>query len=195
MKGKRREWLKSIEYNKKCKVFLLPMLNGASLYHINDKVNYLIDVSLIQMGFPQIVLSFDNVDDVPLREDIFRLSMIPEYVDSEYGDDNKEVNMFFDVPKQYKKDFEFFTQGMYSKFSDGYKEALIRVHGSTRNTGVNPRTELPLVNLYDVVYPTDELKKLMAKQLSTPNLILNWKEINEVLAPPNIELEEFNLLE
>jgi hypothetical protein len=193
--GKRKEWLNKIDYKKKCKMFLLPMLN-TSLYHNNvDGVNYLIDVSLVQMGFPQMVVTFDNVDYIPLKEDIHRLSMSSEYVDSEYGDDEKEVNMFFDVPKIYKKDFELFTQGLYSQFSVGYKELLERVHGSKRNNGISPETSLPNVNIYDVIYPTDDLKKLMAKQLSTANHHVDWKNINEVLDPPKIELEEFKLVE
>ena len=35
----------------------------------------------------------------------------------------------------------------------------------------------------------------MAKCLSTTNHIVDWKEIKEVLDPPNIELEEFKLIE
>lgn len=192
MNGKRKEWLNKIDYKKKCKIFLLPMLH-TSLYHNNNA--YLIDVSLIQMGFPQIVLSFDNVDDIPLKEDIHRLSMVSEYVDSEYGDEDKEINMFFDVPIIYKKDLELFTQGLYSQFSEKYKELLILKHGTKKGSGVSPITLLPNVEIYDVIYPTDDLKKLMAKQLSTPNHQINWRNINEVLDPPKIELEEFKLIE
>ncbi len=192
--SKRRLWLKNIDYIKKSKRFLIPMLNTA-LYHKTKDLDYLIDVSFIQMGFPQIVVVFDNVDYIPLKEDVHRLSMSPCYVDMEYGDEEKELIMFFDVPKEFKKDFELYVQGHYSQFSEQYKSLLVKSYGSAREKGISPKTELPNVNIYDAIYPTDDLKKLMAKQLSTPNYIIDWKNINEVLDPPNIEYEEFKLIE
>ena len=194
--SRRRNWLKSIDYIKKSKVFLLPMLE-VSLYHQggNDGVNHIIDVSFVQMGFPQIVIVFDNIDYIPLKEDTHRLAMCSHYVDSEYGDDNREIAMFFDVPKEYKKDFELFVQGKYSQFSDKYKALLVKSYGVKREEGLSPKTLLPNVNIYDAIHPTDELKKLMAKQLSTSNHRIDWRDIKEVLDPPNIELEEYKLIE
>lgn len=189
MNSSRRKWLKNIDYIKKSKAFLFPMLE-TSLMHQNDNVNYLIDVSFMHVGFPQIVLIFDNVDDVCLQEDIHRLSMKHCYVDSEYADDDKEVCMFFDVPKEFKKDFELFTRGKYSKFSDKYKTLLCNIYGTKREKGISPKTGLPNVNIFDVIYPTNELRKLMGKQLN-----VNWKLIDEVLDPPNIELEQFKTIE
>lgn len=190
--SKRREWLKGVK--KKSKAFLFPMLQ-TSLIHQNKDINYLIDVSFIQIGFPQIVLVFDNIDYIPLKEDIHRLSMHHCYIDVEYGDDDKEVCMFFDVPVEFKKDFELFTQGRYSQFSDKYKKVLTNIYTTKRDSGVSPSTMLPNVSMYDVLYPTNDLKKLMAKQLSTNNHIVDWTMINEVLDPPNIELEEFKTIE
>lgn len=193
--SKRREWLKGVS-KKKSKSFLLPMLE-TSLIHINkDKdINYLIDVSFIQIGFPQIVLIFDNVDYVPLKEDIHRLSMKSSYIGAEYDDEEKEVCMFFDVPTEFKKDFELFTHGKYSQFSEKYKKVLTNIYTTKRDNGVSPSTMLPNVSMYDVLYPTNDLRKLMAKQLSTDNHIVDWTMINEILDPPNIELEEFKTIE
>ena len=138
LQGKRREWLKNIKYLKKSGIFLLPMLQ-TPIY----SEGWLIDVGFVQMGFPQIVISFDNVDDVPLKEDVHRLSMNYCYVDSEYGDEDKELHMFFDVPKEFKKDFELFTQGKYSEFSDRYKKILVDKYGNTRERGLSPKSLLP----------------------------------------------------
>lgn len=162
----------------------------SSLTHQNDNTNYLIDVSFVQIGFPQLVLIFDNIDYTPLKEDIHRLSMKHCYVDSEYADDDKEICMFFDIPKEYKKDFELFTRGRYSEFSDKYKNVLCNIYGTKREKGISAKTGLPNVNMFDVIYPTDELRKLMGKQLN-----VNWRLIKEVLDPPNIELEEFKTIE
>lgn len=190
----RKEWLEKNNNISKSKVFLFPMLQ-IPLYHVNDKINYLLDVTFVQMGFPQIVLTFNNIDDIPLKEDLYRLSVHHCYVDSEYGDEDKELNMFFDVPREFKKDFELFTQGCYSKFSDEFKHLLVKYHGTARNKGISPKTGLPNVNIYDVIHPTDELKKLMAKQLSTDNAVIDWKMITEVLDPPNIDVESFKTIE
>lgn len=192
--SRRREWIKGIDYIKKSEIFLLPMLN-TSLYHQNKDINYLIDICFLQMGFPQIVVIFDNIDYIPLKEDVHRLSMCLEYVDSEYNDDDKELCMFFDVPKEYKKDFELFTQGMYSQFTEKYKQLLVKKYGNTREKGLTLRTLLPNIGVYDAIYPLDDTKKLIAKCLSTSNHRVDWKEIKEVLDPPNIELEEFKLIE
>ncbi len=192
--SKRREYLKRFDYIKKSGIFLFPMLQTA-LYHQNDKINYLIDVGFVQMGFPQIVVIFDNIDYIPLKEDVHRLSMCPFYVDSEYGDEDKELCMFFDVPKEYKKDFELFTKGLYSQFSEEYKKLLVKKYGDTRERGLTHRTLLPNIGVYDAIYPLDDTKKLMARCLSTSNHVVNWSEIKEVLDPPNIELEEFKLID
>ncbi len=198
--SRRREYLKNIDYIKKSKAFLFPMLNTA-IYHqkTNTKgefiLNHLIDVGFIQMGFPQIVVIFDNVDYIPLKEDVHRLSMSYCYVGSEYGDEDREVCMFFDIPKEFRKDFELFTQGKYSEFSSGYKDLLVKTYGSRRDEGVSPKTGLPNINIYNAIYPTEALRKLLAKQLSTDNAKVDWNEIDEVLSPPNIELEEFKTIE
>lgn len=194
MTSRRREWVNKLNYKRKSKPFLLPMLK-TRLYHQNKTVDYLISVNFVQLGFPQIVLVFDNVDYVPLKEDIHRLSMHHCYIDVEYGDEDKEVIMFFDIPKEYKKDFELFKKGAYSKFSDEYKKLLVGTYGNVREKGISPKTGLPNINIYDAIYPTDDLRKLIAKQLSTNTGVVDWKLIDEVLDPPIIELEEFKTIE
>ncbi len=182
---KKKEKKNGSNYINKSKIFLLPMLN-CKLYHINEKINYLIDVNFAQMGFPQIILIFDNIDYEPLKEDAHRLSMIPEYVAAEFADDNKEIIMYFDIPLKYRKDFELFVKGAYSEFSEEYKKLLVEKYGNTRLTGFSETTELPNVGVYDVIYPLKETKKQFAKILMVkPELI------KEVLDPPNLEEEEF----
>jgi hypothetical protein len=115
--------------------------------------------------------------------------MLTEYVDAEYGDDGKEISMFFDVPVKYKKDFELFVTGSYSKFSLPYKDLLVKTYGQGRESGI-ALNGLPKVSIYDAIFPLKETKKLLAQQLN-----VDVKEINEVLDPPNLEKEEYKLIE
>ena len=186
--SKRRATKIGSDYINKSKFFLLPMLD-TSIYHICDKVNYLIDVNFLQIGFPQIVLIFDNIDYEPLKEDVHRLSMLPEYLDSEYGDDEKEVAMFFDIPLKYRKDFEKFTTGSYSEFSKEYKEILVKRYGEQRGVGVT-KDGLPIVNVYDAISPLDSTKIAIAKRVG-----VKASEIKEVFSPPDLNKEEYKIVE
>lgn len=189
MDSKRRENLSSSDYKKKSANFLLPMLD-VKMYHRTDKIDYLIDVCFIQLGFPQIVVIFDNIDYEPLKEDIHRFMMNHNFVDAEYGDDDKEICLFFDVPKEYRIDFEFFTQGKYSQFSKKYKDLLISNYGIMKEEGLSKDTGLPNVSMYEAINPSKEIKQIMGKELG-----VDWRIINEVLDSPNIELEEFKLID
>jgi len=194
LKSKRRELIDSLDYINKSQAFLLPMLE-TPMYHQNKDINYLIQVSFLQMGFPQIILIFDNIDYEPLKEDIHRLSMNYCYTGCEYGDDEKEICLFFDVPKEFRSDFEKFTSGSYSKFRSKFKDLLIKSHGTRRQSGLSEKTFLPNIGVYEAIYPDDKLRKLMARCLSTDNHIVNWLDIGEVLEAPNLEYEEFKTIE
>jgi len=159
---------------------------GVKLYHNNDTVNYLIDVNFIQDGFPKIVFVFENIDYEPLKSDIYRMSCLPEYIDCEYDDNEKEICIYFDVPKEYKADFELFTKGLYSGFSNKYKDLLINEYGDGSGVGVSDKTGLPNISLFDAINPSEDKKLLMAKQLG-----VKVSDIIEVLDPPNLKEEEF----
>jgi len=189
--SKRRKIKSGSTYKNKSRIFLLPMLD-LDVMHSNDKHDFLIDVNIIQEGFPQVVLIFENVDYEPLKEDIYRLSNSPYYVDSEFADEDKEVCMFFDIPKEYRKDFEKFTQGKYSQFSVRFKDRLIKEYGTARSQGINETNNLPAVSLYDVICPTLETRQLMKDQLGVS---VHVSQIKEVLDPPNLDLEEYKSIE
>ena len=178
------------DYKNKSRLFLLPML-GIKLLHINKEreIDYLIDVNFLQIGFPQIILIFDNFDYEPLKEDIYRISNISEYIDCEYSDDDKEVVLFFDVPLKFKKDFELFVKGKYSKFSENYKKVLIEEYKSYRNTGLN-KFNLPKVSIYDAIYPLESTRRMIADELEQ-----NIELIEEVLDAPNLDKEEFKYID
>lgn len=185
----RRKRLKDGKYKNKSRVFLLPML-GIDLIHVNEKIDYLIDVNFVQDELPKIVLIFDNIDYEPLTEDVYRLKNNVDYLGIIKDDDDKELCMFFDIPSDFKDDFELFTKGKYSQLSTAYKNILIRRYNVNRGIGVNRKTNLPNVNLYDAIKPLDKTKEEIATQLG-----VEVEMINEVLDPPNLKHEEFKHIE
>lgn len=180
----RREINNKIEYKNKSKNFLLPMLE----VKLSDK--YLLDVGFIQGGFPQIVIIFENVDHETLKMDIYKLQNMYLYVDACYDDDDKEVCLFFDVPKEYLDDFDLFVQGKYSKFSEKFKQLLIRKFGNKRATGINPKNGLPTISMQSALYPVDSERRALANSLG-----VKLEYITEVLDPPNFKYEEYKSIE
>lgn len=185
----RREINRTLNYKRKTKNFLLPLLE-TPLIHTNKDTNYLIDVLTVQSGFPQIVTIFDNIDYEPLSMDIYRLNNNSLYIDSNYDDDNKEVCLFFDIPREYRNDYELYIQGKYSQFSDKYKQLLVKTYGSGRLNTYSEITGLPHVSIYDAIYPTDEKRKAIASSLKC-----SVDDIVEVLSPPDMEFEEYKTIE
>jgi hypothetical protein len=189
--SKRKELKIGEKYKNKSRIFLLPLLN-LNIMHCNDDMNFLIDVNILDK-VKQVVIIFENVDYEPLKEDIYRLSNSPYYLDVEYGDDNKEICMFFGIPNENIDDFEKFKIGAYSTFSISFKEKLIKEYSSVRAQGINDTNGLPSVSLYDVICPTLEIRQLLIKQLNAPELDVNL--IKEVLDPPKLDKEEFRRIE
>ncbi len=112
---------------------------------------------------------------------------ISEYVASEFGKDDKDVVLFFDVPKKFRKDFELFILGKYSEFSAEYKELLVKSYGKGRASGFSAVTKLPQVSIYDVISPLKETKRKFEEILNVSKGI----EIKEVFDPPDLMEEEF----
>lgn len=179
----RREVLKNNNCQKQSKHFLLPMIE-VKLYHQSNTTNHLIDVCYLERGFPQIVLIFDNIDYEPLKMDIFKLQNNYSFIDCCYGDDIKEVCLFFEIPKEFRKDFELFKLGRYSEFSDKYKDILITTYGKNQAIGYSETTGLPNVSMFDILYPTELKKKALAEVLG-----VKYELIKEVMDPPNPDCE------
>jgi len=185
----RREINKTIEYKRKTKNFLFPLLE-TTLIHTNKDINYLIDVLIVQGGFPQIVTIFDNIDYEPLAMDIYRLNNNNLYIDSNYDDDDKEVCLFFDIPSEFRNDYKLYIQGKYSQFSDKYKQLLTKTYGPGRMDSINEVTGLPHVSMYDAIYPTKDKRLAIANSLGC-----SVDDVVEVLSPPDINLEEYRTIE
>ena len=119
---------KSSTYKPRTKNFIFPMLD-VDLIHVSKEHNYLIGVYPIK-DKSQIVMVFDNIDFEPLKMDIYKLQNNPYYLDSKYDDDDKEVCLLFNIPKEYVEDFERYLQGKYSQFSLCENYNLVEPHDS-----------------------------------------------------------------
>lgn len=179
--SKRREWIGSLNYKKQAKNFVLPMLD----IKIAEYGPYLIDCCVEMGGFPQIVIILDNSESEQLKMLVYKLQLFYSYLDSDFDDDQKEIVMKFDVPVEYKKDFEHFLSGSYSKFSDLYKNKLIKLYG--RETCA----EFAKFSMFDVIHPTEKKRKERAESLNHNE----WQDIKEVLSKPDLEFEEYKKIE
>lgn len=178
--SQRREWNKLITYKKKAKNFILPMIGIPTVQY--DP--YLIDCNIIIGGFPKIVVIFDNIDDEPLKMLIYKLQSDYLFMDCEYGDDNKEIVLYFDVPKEFKNDFEKFIKGSYSEFSDEYKNRL------TSYFGKETCEDWGLVTMWDTIYPKDNKKDQIAEKYG-----VDVKQIKELISSPDLEYETYKTIE
>jgi len=178
--SERRRINELIKYKKKAKIFVLSMLGIPPVQY----EPYIIDCNIIIEGFPKIVVIFDNFDDEPLKMLIYKLQSDYLFVDCEYGDDDKEVIMYFDVPKEFKKDFECFIKGSYSKFSEAYKKRLITYFGKTTCE------DWGLVSMYDTIYPKPHKQEQIAEKYGA-----KLEDIKELISSPDLEHEIYRTIE
>jgi len=181
----RRKIIKQIGYKKKSEKFFLPLLG----YNKCEYTDYLIDLSIIFNQY-KFVIIFDNVDDEALSTMIYKLQNHYMFTEAQYDDNNREVCLFFNIPTEYKNDFDLFVKGKYSKLSDNYKKLLTKVYGKGTMDGVSEKTGLPNISMYDVIYPTDKNKKQLGDILN-----VKYSLIKEILSPPNIEFEEYKTID
>lgn len=77
-----------------------------------------------------------------------KLELIPEFnTDYDYGNDRK-VMYVFDIPSEHEGDFKHFLNGEYSKFSDEYKQKIIKFWNIKDESS----------NFYGVLYANDAAK-------------------------------------
>jgi len=178
--SQRRRINELIKYKKKAKNFILPMLGIPPVQY----EPYLIDCNIITEGFPKVVVIFDNIDDEPLKMLIYKLQSDYLFLDCEYGDDDKEVILFFDIPKEFKKDFECFIKGAYSQFSDAYKNKL------TTYFRKETCEDWGLVSMWDTIYPKEHKRIQIAEKYGA-----KLEDIKELISSPDLEHEIYRTIE
>ena len=178
--SKRRSIIKNRNYKRKSKLFILPMLD----YPLAEYEPYLIDCN-IDYDPEKLIVIFDNVDDDPLSMLIYKLQSSYLYLDCGYDDGDREVWLSFEIPKEFKKDFEKFTRGKYSEFSEKYKKLLIKHYGKETSA------VYAQFSMFDALYPTEEKRKERAEDLNYDR----WEDIKELFSVPTLEYEEYKSIE
>lgn len=150
-------------------------------YNPSEYEPFIIDCNIIQEENPKLVVIFDNIDDDSLKMLVYKLQSIYLFEDCRYDDKDREVVLIFNIPKEYKKDFEMFTEGKYSKFSEKYKKRLISYFGK------ETCTEFAQFSMFDALYPTEKKRKERAQDLNHNN----WEDIKELFSVPNLDYERY----
>ncbi len=162
-------------------LFLLPTLGFTKSFFGDNFIScYIIDVLR-----PKLALVFKNEEDTELKEIMFLLQSHDEYVDSHFDDDNREVIVVMNFPKEFKDDFLTFKKGRYREFSHDLKEVLLDVHGRVTGNG-------KCIYMVDALYPDNAAKKYKADQLGvTPDDLPN----GEVMSIPDMDKELYLRIE
>lgn len=124
---------------------------------------------------------------IPENHEVFRqfidmLESNNNYI--RYQEDIDEIELHFSIPEFYKADFELFLDGKYSKFSEEYKQHLIKYYGRKSwrdNYKVNP---------INVLYPEEFKRQQIANRLG-----VKIEDIDEVYDRPNLTNETYKSIE
>lgn len=188
----RREIIEKYNIKKKSKLFVFPMLQ-IRLIHENRNLSYFIDLSL--HNDYEFVLTFENSEYDLLRMDLQKIMNSVNY-NGFLSKDGNEINLYMKIPDEFKRDYEKFLEGKYSKFTKRFKDVLTNVYYEDRFSGFEDNG-LPKFSVYDVIYPNDDCINRLAKALSTDDSIISFDNNSniELLDPPSREIEDFRTIE
>ena len=157
-------------------IFLLPTLEyGRDFFKIEEFISaYLIDEVKTKLA-----LVFDNTNSEDLKEILYCLQNNENFISVEFDDEDKEVVVIINIPREYSIDFNMFKIGKYSKFSNNYKEMLLDTHG--RMTGAGK-----CIMMSDALFPSYQARKYRADQLGVS---INDLITGEVMSIPNMDKE------
>lgn len=162
-------------------IFLMPMYN----YFWNFFPKEFIGAYIRDETKPKIALCFNNTDSILLKDAVIELQNNNHFHSIGYDDNNKEVVVFMNIPKEYIVDFNLFKIGRWSKFSNNLKEVLLDYHG--RETGMGKR-----IMMVDALFPSKESLEWQAKRLG-----VSVKDLpnEEVMSIPDLSREEYRVVE
>lgn len=167
----------------KTTIFLLPIFGYAKSYYTDKFIGMFLD--RLDTKDPRIACIFQNSDDEDLKMHVYKMMNSHFFDDSIYDDNNKEIVLFLNVDSKFKEDCRKLIEGRYSEFSTGFKELLIKHHGTNTNKKYTDDGR-PGVTVHDTINPTNEKRKLLADAL-----LVDVGLIKEVLDKPDIEEERY----
>jgi hypothetical protein len=158
----------------KAHTFVLPMCSLNNRLLSDNFINsYILDDYLV------LVFTKPEGEHYNYSKFINYISFNENFIRSELVED--EEVFYFKIPQYYLDDYEKFKQGLYSKFSDGFKELLIKHYGRVSIK------ENHTVTVYNTIYPQEFKRKQIAEHY---NVDLNYVP-EEVLDIPNLSFETY----
>lgn len=179
----RNKYIKSNNLNKNyTSLFLLPLLEYSSQFFPKEFID-----SYIISKNKQIVCIFENSSSEDLKGTIWQMQNHDNFNSINYEDNNQEIIVIFDIPKEREVDFNLFLIGRYTKFSNDYKEILLDYHG--RKTGAGKS-----IMMIDALFPDHLAKKYRVDKMSIPGespISINDLPNGEVISLPDLDKEEY----
>lgn len=158
-------------------IFLLPVLEYDDSFFPKEFIScYIIDKSNTQLA-----LVFENTKSEELTETLQNFKNHSLYDRMEYDDEDREIVVIFNFPKEFDTDFRLFKIGRYSKFSNKLKEILLDRHGRMTGNG-------KYITMSDALLPDYKSKKFRADKIGVS---INDLPNGEVMSIPNFDLEYY----
>lgn len=156
-------------------LFLLPMMPGnrSAYFYDSQLVNVFVRVPWIDHDVVALLYRFNGVKEFVDFEGT--LTGLPNFI--EMKDISKALVLYvFHVPEMFKSDCELFLSGGYSKFSDAYKDRILRFHAAN------------LESFFGQILTKDEKKKKELEGKIGQNIPANA----EVYSVPDMADETFD---
>ncbi len=144
---------------------------------------------------PRVIFIFDNFDEETLVMQLYKMHNHHCFDDSWVDDEEKEIVVSMKIPKEFLEDYKLFIQGKYSKFSEKFKELLIKTYGR----GVHPTFKIDdkgqrigisetahKVTVFEAITPTQEKRVAIGRRLG-----IDLPKDAEVFDRVNIEEESY----
>ena len=163
-------------------IFLLPVLEYDDKFLPKEFISAYIEDKTVT----KIVLIFENTKSEDLSEILASVQSHQNFDSISYDDNNSEVVVKFILPKEYDIDFRLFKIGRYSKFSNKFKEVLLKRHGRATGNG-------KYITMIDTLYPDYKSKKFRADKIGVS---ISDLPNGEVMSIPDMDKElYFNIEE
>lgn len=190
----RIQWLEDRGYIKNGKIthtrstkFLLPLVGITEMDIEKIDKNLLINVHYLIKEKEIKIIVVLKLDEFNERLEYFvKLQNLNENFSKDFVNTmiDNDYLIIYNLPEQFREDFNLFIEGKYSKMSKEYKDIIIRVYGDQ----VDLKDYKPYIS--EVLYPTDIKRQLIAEYYN-----VDIKYVDEVSAKPNKEHEAFHTIE
>jgi hypothetical protein len=189
--GLRRDYLKSKGWSKlnKATNFLLPMIGYTVDDFSSGYKNYLINCYITKELDGKLIVICDHVDDEDFNVFMYRNEVNPCYEGSTLDDDEKEVQITYQIPDRYREDYLKIVDSKYSQISKSYKDRLTSIYGRKTNPDDYKAT------MYDALYPTEFKRKQIAERLGYDVKGKDWLIIEEVLDKLELDRNVFQSID